>query len=748
MNAFNENNIILRFGVISDVHISGSWNQPRSVAKLAHAVKVFQRAAGQKPDGSTRLDALLVNGDFIDAVNSIGNVNKDFARYGNKLTQNVREIGYVADCTEGRVGQGLNDDVRFFYALGNHDESGRGRTGYNPERAGFPAMHSAAIFAAIFCGWQCRNFEESNTEFEDYTTDLMALAASPSDAGKAAFAAKYAVDAEYALSRWQRYFGCDIGVGDEHGLLYGNRHMKLGDIHFAALETSCSPETAAWFEEICRQSVSENPKKPIFVLTHYRVVDTIFLSGGGTHNLDGVLAKYPQVVIWAGHTHTPLFLETAIDQSRGFTAVESAVTAYLSNTSLLSIGGETGFPYNLPRKESHNFGNGCYVEVDGDYNVRINRLDLYRSYSADYAREEYYRGIGIYENFEEESWSAPSDEAVFLRRPWVIGNFDRPQDFAYTRARADRLSAPRFPEDAQISAEITDGGILLSFDAAVSGDMVFRYHVELRAEENVRTYELTTFPHMYIDPADMPRRMSVALDAPAGCYDVTITAIDAWEQESEPLCGRIMQTYLFDFDGTLVDSMPAFVSVMLRILDEHNIKYGDDIVKIITPLGYIHTAKYFRELGVDKTEEEIIGLMYSYAIDQYANHITEKPHVIDTLRTLHARGCSLNVLTASPHIMLDPCLKRMGIFDLFDHVWSCEDFGTTKTDPAIYRMAAERIGAPVGDILFLDDNLNADKTAKAAGMRVVGVYDDSSRDYAEEMRAVCDRYIINFGELL
>ena len=60
-------------------------------------------------------------------------------------------------------------------------------------------------------------------------------------------------------------------------------------------------------------------------------------------------------------------------------------------------------------------------------------------------------------------------------------------------------------------------------------------------------------------------------------------------------------TYLFDFDGTLVDSMPTFVSVMLRILDENAISYSDDIVKIITPLGYKGTAEYFINLGLDKS---------------------------------------------------------------------------------------------------------------------------------------------------
>ena len=68
-------------------------------------------------------------------------------------------------------------------------------------------------------------------------------------------------------------------------------------------------------------------------------------------------------------------------------------------------------------------------------------------------------------------------------------------------------------------------------------------------------------------------------------------------------------TYLFDFDGTLVDSMPSFMSVMLRILDENNIKYDEDIVKIITPLGYAGTAAYFRKMGVPLSEEKIIKIM-------------------------------------------------------------------------------------------------------------------------------------------
>lgn len=209
-----------------------------------------------------------------------------------------------------------------------------------------------------------------------------------------------------------------------------------------------------------------------------------------------------------------------------------------------------------------------------------------------------------------------------------------------------------------------------------------------------------------------------------------------------------MQTYLFDFDGTLVDSMPAYAAATTRILDENGVAYGDDVIKIITPLGTIGTAEYFRSIGVKWSVEEIIEAMKRYMLEDYFYNIPAKQSVIETLKTLKEQGASLNVLTASPHITLDACLKRLGIFDIFDNVWSCDDFGTTKADPEIYKMAAERMGTRVEKVLFLDDNLSADQTAKKAGMKVGGVYDASSDDYTEQIKAATDFYIYEFSELL
>ena len=208
-----------------------------------------------------------------------------------------------------------------------------------------------------------------------------------------------------------------------------------------------------------------------------------------------------------------------------------------------------------------------------------------------------------------------------------------------------------------------------------------------------------------------------------------------------------MHTYLFDFDGTLVDSMPVYASMMLDILAEYGVPHEKDIIKITTPLGYKKTAELFAAMGLPLPAGEIEAIMNARAVEAYTHRVEAKAHVIDALARLRARGDSLNVLTASPHAMLDPCLRRLGIYDWFDHVWSCDDFATTKADPEIYHLAAQRIGKPVGSVWFLDDNPGADRTAKAAGMRVCGVYDASSAEYEQEMRSVCDAYLSDFSQI-
>ena len=210
-----------------------------------------------------------------------------------------------------------------------------------------------------------------------------------------------------------------------------------------------------------------------------------------------------------------------------------------------------------------------------------------------------------------------------------------------------------------------------------------------------------------------------------------------------------MPVAIFDMDGTLIDSMPYWARSVVQILDEEKVPYPDDIVRILTPLGYSSSAKYYIEtLGMEAEEDALVARMKANATPMYRDVIQLKPFVREYIEKLRSEGVTCCVLTASPHSSTDVCLKRNGIFDLFTQVWCTDDFGLTKDNPAIYQEAADRLHVDVKDIRFFDDNLVALQTAKKAGMEVIGVHDASSDDDRAAIEATAHRYVTSFQELL
>ena len=81
---------------------------------------------------------------------------------------------------------------------------------------------------------------------------------------------------------------------------------------------------------------------------------------------------------------------------------------------------------------------------------------------------------------------------------------------------------------------------------------------------------------------------------------------------------------------------------------------------------------------------------------------------------------------------------------LFDFVWSSDDFGMAKSEPLIYRAAMERIGMPMEQGVFFDDNVHALAAASRAGLYTVGVYDPSAQAFSRQLQKTGDSYILDF----
>lgn len=206
--------------------------------------------------------------------------------------------------------------------------------------------------------------------------------------------------------------------------------------------------------------------------------------------------------------------------------------------------------------------------------------------------------------------------------------------------------------------------------------------------------------------------------------------------------------YGFDLDGTLVDSMQYYVQGLLKILDSAGIPYSDDIVNIITPLGYIKSAEYFISLGVKGTVEELVAQMREYLVHEYSENIKLKPFAGEYLRKLKAQGARLFVLTASPHIVTDICLKNNGVYDLFEKIWSVEEFGLAKTDTRIFLEAARLMGCEPSEVNYFEDNKVAVINATKAGFNTFAIKDRQSESDLCEIKKTAKHFINSYEELL
>ena len=208
------------------------------------------------------------------------------------------------------------------------------------------------------------------------------------------------------------------------------------------------------------------------------------------------------------------------------------------------------------------------------------------------------------------------------------------------------------------------------------------------------------------------------------------------------------EVYVFDLDGTLVDSMPYFTRTLLGVLDDAGIPYPDDLIKTLTALGYTKSAELFVTMGVRDTVENIVARIKEKLLHEYANNIRLKAGVREYLDRLQREGKRLFVLTASPHTVTDICLQQNGVYDWFEIVWSVEDFALSKSDTRIFHRVAEIAGVDPREVQYFDDNLIALTNARRAGFCTYGIRDRQDEGEIPALRAESDVWVESFTQFL
>ena len=208
------------------------------------------------------------------------------------------------------------------------------------------------------------------------------------------------------------------------------------------------------------------------------------------------------------------------------------------------------------------------------------------------------------------------------------------------------------------------------------------------------------------------------------------------------------QLFLFDMDGTLINSNGLWKDVDKTFLSRRGLSYSkayyEGIAHTIFPLAARFTKEFF---GLEESCESIMAEWMELAEGLYAN-VAIKPGVRAYLRQCKAEGRRMALVTSSVPEHCHAAMRHLDLAKYFDNVTFAQELNLEKKDPAIWRAAAERNGVRPEECTVFDDSLAACQGARAAKMRVVGVYDGYFAADEREMRRYCDVYIKSFEELL
>lgn len=207
--------------------------------------------------------------------------------------------------------------------------------------------------------------------------------------------------------------------------------------------------------------------------------------------------------------------------------------------------------------------------------------------------------------------------------------------------------------------------------------------------------------------------------------------------------------YLFDLDGTLLDSMGVWEQIDVDFLTRRNIPVPEDYAQAIAPMGFRRAAEYtIARFGFSQSPEEIMEEWHQMAVEQYAHHLSLKPGAKEYLKELKQQGKPLAVVTASYPELYQPALERGGVLDLFDTIVTVNQVPRGKGFPDIYLEAAKRIQVPPQQCAVFEDITQGIQGAKAADCLAVAVYDSANQGQWDQTKALADLSIRSFEELL
>lgn len=181
-------------------------------------------------------------------------------------------------------------------------------------------------------------------------------------------------------------------------------------------------------------------------------------------------------------------------------------------------------------------------------------------------------------------------------------------------------------------------------------------------------------------------------------------------------------TYIFDLDGTLLDTLQDLANAVNHAMRE--MKYPErtvDEVRRFIGNGIRMLIKRASPQGIsDKDYEKTLAIFTAYYLEHIADFTKPYDGIAEVIKTLKSKGCKVAVVSNKADEAAKKVVKDY-FGDVFDMVVGKMDRFPSKPEPDSVLYVIETLGADKDKCIYSGDSEVDVQTAHNAGLPCVGV---------------------------
>jgi phosphoglycolate phosphatase len=176
-----------------------------------------------------------------------------------------------------------------------------------------------------------------------------------------------------------------------------------------------------------------------------------------------------------------------------------------------------------------------------------------------------------------------------------------------------------------------------------------------------------------------------------------------------------MHTVVFDFDGTIADTLSVVIRIANKFADHY--RYKKIPLSDLPKLREKKPSEILRHLGISIFKLPIVARKIRFEMNKEVVHLETSVNLKDVLIKLKENGCVLGILTTNSRENVMEFLKNNNL-EVFDFVYAGRAvYGKSRL---LKKLMKEKT-IPHQDPIYVGDEIRDIEAAKKAGIRVIGV---------------------------